>query len=47
MMDSLIDRSSRAGSAAGESIAGLVPEPVARYIEQRRLYLADGTNNRS
>jgi nicotinate-nucleotide adenylyltransferase len=33
--------------AAGESIAGLVPEPVARYIEQRRLYLADGTNNRS
>jgi nicotinate-nucleotide adenylyltransferase len=33
--------------AAGESIAGLVPEPVARYIEERRLYLADGTNNRS
>jgi nicotinate-nucleotide adenylyltransferase len=33
--------------AAGESIAGLVPEPVARYIEQRRLYVADGSNTRS
>ena len=33
--------------AAGESIAGLVPEAVARYIEQRRLYLADGANTRS
>ncbi|MCE9660730.1 MAG: nicotinate-nucleotide adenylyltransferase [Burkholderiales bacterium] len=28
--------------AAGESIADLVPEAVARYIEQRRLYLAAG-----
>jgi nicotinate-nucleotide adenylyltransferase len=28
--------------AAGESIADLVPEPVARYIGQRRLYLAAG-----
>ena len=37
----------RRRAAAGESIAGLVPEPVARYIEERRLYLADGTNNRS
>ena len=33
--------------AAGESIASLVPDPVARYIEQRRLYLADGANTRS
>jgi nicotinate-nucleotide adenylyltransferase len=33
--------------AAGESIAGLVPATVARYIEQRRLYLADGSNTRS
>jgi len=33
--------------AAGESIADLVPEAVARYIEQRRLYLADGANTRS
>ena len=33
--------------AAGEPIAGLVPDPVARYIEQRRLYLADGANTRS
>jgi nicotinate-nucleotide adenylyltransferase len=32
--------------AAGEPIAGLVPDPVARYIEQRRLYLA-GPNTRS
>ena len=32
---------------AGESIADLVPDTVARYIEQRRLYLADGSNNRS
>jgi nicotinate-nucleotide adenylyltransferase len=28
--------------AAGESIADLVPDAVARYIEQRRLYLAAG-----
>ena len=28
--------------AAGESIAGLVPDAVASYIEQRRLYLAAG-----
>ena len=28
--------------AAGESIADLVPEAVARYIEQHRLYLAAG-----
>jgi nicotinate-nucleotide adenylyltransferase len=28
--------------AAGESIADLVPEAVARYIEQRRLYSAAG-----
>ncbi len=28
--------------AAGESIADLVPESVARYIEQHRLYLAAG-----
>jgi nicotinate-nucleotide adenylyltransferase len=28
--------------AAGESIVDLVPEAVARYIEQRRLYLAAG-----
>jgi nicotinate-nucleotide adenylyltransferase len=32
--------------AAGESIAGLVPEPVARYIEERRLYVT-GANTRS
>jgi nicotinate-nucleotide adenylyltransferase len=32
--------------AAGESIADLVPEAVAGYIEQRRLYLA-GANTRS
>jgi nicotinate-nucleotide adenylyltransferase len=37
----------RRRAAAGESISGLVPEPVARYIDERRLYLADGTNNRS
>jgi len=28
--------------AAGQSIAGLVPEPVARYIERHRLYSAAG-----
>jgi nicotinate-nucleotide adenylyltransferase len=33
--------------AAGESIADLVPDAVARYIEQHRLYLADGANTRS
>ena len=33
--------------AAGESIAGLVPDTVASYIEQHRLYLADGANTRS
>ena len=32
--------------AAGESIADLVPEAVAGYIEQRRLYVT-GANNRS
>ena len=33
--------------AAGESIADLVPEAVARYIEQRRLYSAAWLSNRS
>jgi nicotinate-nucleotide adenylyltransferase len=33
--------------AAGLPIAGLVPEAVARYIEQRRLYSAAGANTRS
>jgi nicotinate-nucleotide adenylyltransferase len=32
--------------AAGESIADLMPEAVAGYIEQRRLYVT-GANNRS
>ena len=33
--------------AAGLSIAGLVPEPVASYIEQSHLYVAGGTGTRS
>ena len=33
--------------AAGWSVAGLVPEAVARYIEQRRLYSAAGAHTRS
>ncbi|MGZ5242127.1 MAG: nicotinate-nicotinamide nucleotide adenylyltransferase, partial [Caldimonas sp.] len=32
--------------AAGESVAGLVPEAVARYIDQHRLY-REAANTRS